>query len=101
MRDPIRDCEKACSKNKSSCSVPRAEFFFNQAAQFQSDKRSHQFPCGGEASAKNFIAGHRFVKHIPDNELGVFKVAWWNHVAVLGFTRRYMQRFKNVERVGD
>ena len=82
--------------------MPRAEVFFDEAAELKSDKCGEDFPRtrGGRAGAEDFIARFWFLEHIPDNEFDALEVAW-SRVALGRFAWWYPERFEDMDRLGD
>ena len=54
--------------------MPRAEFFFNQSAQFKRDERGKQFAGILFIRSKYLIARLRFFKQIPNGEFHIFQI---------------------------
>ena len=80
--------------------MPGAEFFFDKSTQFEGDERGQHLARGAGGTAKNLVAGHRFFKHIPDNQFCIFEVARRRALGC-AFARRYPECFEDVERFSD
>src|SRR3989344_3658247 len=98
MQSRVLDCDRGCSRNRFSCSTPRAKFFSYQPAKFKGDKGRERLACVRYRFAENLISCLWLFEHTPYLAFCILQVSWGCCCA--RFTGRDGKRFQDMHGLG-